>query len=85
MKEILPWTVFLENCRGVPTETLKTFTKNCIKPILKLKLYDDTLMNELYMAMSYLLLERLGEEETSMELQLFTPVYSGQESQERRL
>ena len=60
MNECLPWVALLERCRGVPTRTLGIFYDNCIK-MFKLGL-NDTLMNEMYMVLSYALLERLGEE-----------------------
>lgn len=64
MKETLPtlpWVTFLEGCHDVQTETLKTFTERHINSLLKLGT-NDAIMNEMYMALSYLLLERLGEE-----------------------
>jgi len=61
MKETLPWVTFLERCRDVQTETLKTSTESHINLLLKLGT-NDAIMNEMYMALSYLLLERLGEE-----------------------
>lgn len=63
MKEVLPWVAFLDNCRGLQTEMLKTSTEGYVKLLIKLRLNDETIMNEAYMAMSYLLLERLGEED----------------------
>ena len=83
-KEVLSWVAFLDRCRSVEIETLRVATKGYTNLMFNLGI-KDVVMSEMYMAMSYALLERLGEEETSMELQLFTPVYSGQESQERRL
>ena len=62
MKETLPWVTFLERCHDVQTETLKTSTKDYTNLLLKLGI-NDAVMSEMYMAMSYLLLERLGEEE----------------------
>lgn len=62
MNEVLLWVTFLERCRDMQTETLKTFTKRHINVLLKLGT-NDAIMNEMYMALSYLLLERLGEEE----------------------
>jgi len=66
MKEVLPWVAVLRRCRGVQTELLKDFVKSYINLLLKLRLTDDAVMNEMYMAMSYLLLERLGEEDVKM-------------------
>ena len=65
MKEVLPWVVFLDICRGVQTEMLKTSTKSYTNLILKQRL-NDAVMSEMYLAMSYLLLERLGEEDVKM-------------------
>ena len=65
MKENLPWVVFLDICRGVQTEMLKTSTKSYTNLILKQRL-NDAVMSEMYLAMSYLLLERLGEEDVKM-------------------
>lgn len=62
MKENLPWVAILREYRGVQTELLKAFVESYINLLIKLRLTDDALMNEMYMAMSYLLLERLGEE-----------------------
>lgn len=62
MKEGLPWVAVLRRCRGVQTETLKDFVKSYINLLIKLRLTDDALMNEMYMAISYALLEKLGEE-----------------------
>ena len=62
MKETLLWVTFLEGCRDVQTETLKTSTERHINLLLRLGT-NDAIMNEMYMALSYLLLERLGEEE----------------------
>jgi len=66
MKEVLPWVALLRKCRGVQTELLKDFVRSYINLLIKLRLTDDALMNEMYMAMSYLLLERLGEEGVKM-------------------
>ena len=48
------------------TELLKAFVEIYINWLIKLKLNDDALMNEMYMVMSYALLERLGEEGAKM-------------------
>lgn len=61
MKEVLPWVAVLRRCRGVQTEVLKDFVKSCINLLIKLRI-NDAVMSEMYMAMSYALLERLGEE-----------------------
>jgi len=61
MKEVLPWVAILREYRGVQTELLKAFVESYINLMLKLRI-NDTIMSEMYMAMSYLLLERLGEE-----------------------
>ena len=61
MSECLPWVALLERCRGVETEILKISSDNYIDLMFKLRL-NDTLMNEMYMVLSYALLERLGEE-----------------------
>ncbi len=61
MKEVLPWVAILREYRGVQTEVLKDFVESYINLMLKLRI-NDTIMSEMYMAMSYLLLERLGEE-----------------------
>jgi hypothetical protein len=63
MKEVLPWVALLRKCRGVQTELLKDFVGSYISLLIKLGLNNETIMNEMYMAMSYLLLERLGEED----------------------
>lgn len=63
MSECLSWVEFLERCRGVEIETLKIATKGYANLMFKLGFNNDTLMNEMYMAMSYALLEKLGEEE----------------------
>jgi hypothetical protein len=61
MKENLPWVAILREYRGVQTELLKDFVGSYINLLLKLRI-NDTIMSEMYMAMSYLLLEKLGEE-----------------------
>ena len=67
MKEVLPWVAVLRRCRGVQTEMLKDFVGSYINLLIKLRI-NDTIMNEMYMAMSYLLLERLGEEGVKMRM-----------------
>ena len=62
MSECLSWVEFLERCRSVPTETLRIATKGYTNLLVKLGI-NDTVMSEMYMAMSYALLEKLGEEE----------------------
>lgn len=62
MSEVLSWVEFLERCRGVETETLKIATKGYVNLLIKLGI-KDVVMSEMYMAMSYALLEKLGEEE----------------------
>mgnify|MGYP000856164918 CR=1 FL=1 len=61
-KEVLSWVSFLERCRGVETETLRIATKGYANLLFKLGI-KDVVMSEMYMAMSYALLERLGEED----------------------
>ena len=63
MKETLPWVAFLEKCNGVQTEVLKDFVESYTNRMFNLGINDDTLMSELYLVLSYLLLERLGEED----------------------
>lgn len=62
-KEVLPWVTFLGKCRSMHTEILKIFAESYIKLLIKLGTNDDNLISEMYMVMSYALLERLGEEE----------------------
>ena len=62
MSEVLSWVAFLERCRGVETETLRVATKGYTNLMFNLGI-KDVVMSEMYMAMSYALLERLGEEE----------------------
>lgn len=62
MREVLSWVSFLERCRGVETETLKIATKGYANLMFNLGI-KDVVMNEMYMVLSYALLERLGEEE----------------------
>ena len=61
-KEVLSWVSFLERCRGVETETLRIATKGYANLMFKLG-FNEAVMSEMYMAMSYALLERLGEED----------------------
>ena len=61
MSECLPWVALLERCRGLQTETLRISSNNYINLLTRLGI-NDTLMNEMYMVLSYALLERLGEE-----------------------
>ena len=61
-KEVLSWVSFLERCRGVETETLRIATKGYANLMFKLG-FNEAVMSEMYMAMSYALLEKLGEEE----------------------
>lgn len=61
-KEVLSWVSFLERCRSVETKTLKIATKGYANLMFKLG-FNEAVMSEMYMAMSYALLERLGEEE----------------------
>lgn len=61
-KEVLSWVSFLERCRGVEKETLEEATKGYANLMFKLG-FNEAVMSEMYMAMSYALLERLGEEE----------------------
>ena len=63
MKETLPWVGFLRKCRSMHTEILKIFTESYINWLIKLGLNDDALISEMYMVLSYALLERLGEED----------------------
>lgn len=61
-KEVLSWVSFLERCRGVETETLRIATKGYANLMFKLG-FNEAVMSEMYMVLSYALLERLGEEE----------------------
>ena len=61
----LPWVDVLRRCRGVQTETLKDFVGSYTSLLIKLRI-NDAVMSEMYLAMSYALLERLGEEGAKM-------------------
>jgi hypothetical protein len=62
MSECLSWVSFLERCRGVEIETLRIATKGYANLLFKLG-FNEAVMSEMYMAMSYALLEKLGEED----------------------
>lgn len=61
MSECLPWVALLERCRGLQTEVLRTSSDHYINLLTRLGI-NDALMNEMYMVLSYALLERLGED-----------------------